>query len=146
MELPSYKSSILLTKSYRILRSRAYETLRSHELNATEWSIIGLVYESENGITLSGVAKSIGIKKPLVTLLVDNLVQRKLIMRSPNKDDSRSKLLMIKPEGRVLIEAVEGELGEGFKSLFDDLTNGDIANYVKVLETIIKNDQTTGSN
>jgi MarR family transcriptional regulator for hemolysin len=146
MELPSYKSSILLTKSYRILRSRAYETLRSHELNATEWSIIGLVYESENGITLSGVAKSIGIKKPLVTLLVDKLVQRKLIMRSPNKDDSRSKLLMIKPEGRVLIEAVEGELGEGFKSLFDDLTNGDIANYVKVLETIIKNDQTTGSN
>jgi DNA-binding MarR family transcriptional regulator len=140
MIMPSYKNNILITRAYRLVRAKSYTYLSEHDLNATEWSIIGLVFESASGITLSDVAKSIEIKKPLVTLLVDKLAKRKLIERIPNKADSRSKLLVIMPEGEALIQKIETDIEKSFSELFANLTTEEIDTYFKVLETIISND------
>ena len=77
MNVPSYKSSILLTRAYRVLRARVYSCLEEYELNPTAWSLIGTVYESKDGIRLSQVAETLGVKAPLVTVLVDKLVEKR---------------------------------------------------------------------
>jgi hypothetical protein len=49
MIMPSYKNNILITRAYRLVRAKSYTYLSEHDLNATEWSIIGLVFESASG-------------------------------------------------------------------------------------------------
>jgi MarR family transcriptional regulator for hemolysin len=140
MSLPSYTSSILLTKAYRIIRTTAYDCLDKHGINATQWSILGLVHEAKNGITLSVVADNLGVKKPLITLLVDGMVERDMVERKPNKDDSRSKLLFMKPNGKKLIKTMETEIQNGFQPLFDGVSDHSFSVYTSVLEAIIKNE------
>jgi len=140
MSLPSYTSSILLTKAYRIIRATAYDCLDRHGINATQWSILGLVHEAKNGITLSVVADNLGVKKPLITLLVDGMVEQDLIERKPNKEDSRSKLLFMTPNGKKLIKNMEAEIQDVFQPLFEGVSDHSFSVYTGVLETIINNE------
>jgi DNA-binding MarR family transcriptional regulator len=143
MSLPSYRSSILLTKAYRIIRATAYDCLEKHDINATQWSILGLVLEAKSGITLTDVAMTIGVKKPLVTLLVDKMEEKDLIERKINKEDSRSKLLFLRPPGKQLIRKMEAEIQENFAPLFEGVSDKSFEVYTHVLETVIKNESQT---
>jgi DNA-binding MarR family transcriptional regulator len=140
MNVPSYRSSILLTRAYRVLRARVYKCLEEFELNPTEWSLIGTVYESKDGVRLAQVAAALGVKAPLVTLLVDNLVKRDILKRIPNQVDARAKLLVITPNGKVLVKTVERTLNRALLPLLGDLSEQDLLTYQKVLEVIIKNE------
>jgi DNA-binding MarR family transcriptional regulator len=140
MNVPSYRSSILLTKAYRVLRSRAHACLDEYDLNPTEWSLIGTVYESKDGIRLSQVADTLGVKAPLVTLLVDKLVERDIMKRIQNQVDARAKLLVMTPAGKVLFKTVENSLNKALLPLLGELSDQDLLAYQKVLEVIIKNE------
>jgi DNA-binding MarR family transcriptional regulator len=63
-----------------------------------------------------------------------------LNLRAVNKADSRSKLLVIMPEGEALIQKIETDIEKSFSELFANLTTEEIDTYFKVLETIISND------
>lgn len=140
MNIPSYRSSILLTRAYRVLRSRVYLCLEEYDLNPTQWSLIGTVYEAKDGVRLSQVADSLGVKAPLVTLLVDKLVERDILKRIPNQVDARAKLLVITPNGKSLFKTVESALNKALMPLLGDLSEQDLLTYQKVLEVIIKNE------
>jgi DNA-binding MarR family transcriptional regulator len=139
MGVPTYKSSVLITRAYRVVRSKVYECLDGHDLNATQWSIMGVVYEAENGISLSEVAKAIGVKKPLVTLLVDKLVDNQILKRTANEFDSRSKLLFMKPQGISLMHELESSLQEILSPLFLGVTDHSFDVYLNVLSTVVDN-------
>jgi DNA-binding MarR family transcriptional regulator len=140
MNVPSYRSSILLTRAYRVLRAHVYDCLEEFELNPTEWSLIGTVYESKDGVRLSQVAASLGVKAPLITLLVDNLVKRDILKRISNPVDARAKLLVITPSGKSLVKTVERSLNKALLPLLGGLSEQDMLAYQKVLEAIIKNE------
>lgn len=72
----SYNYSILLTKAYRTLRVQVYNCLNKYELIPTHWSLIGIVYKAKDGITLSDAATMLGVKLPLVTIMVDFLAKK----------------------------------------------------------------------
>jgi hypothetical protein len=57
----SYDYSILLTKAYRILRSKVCDVLVEYDLIPTHWSLIGVVYNAKTGITLSDAATLISL-------------------------------------------------------------------------------------
>lgn len=140
MNVPSYRSSILLTRAYRVLRARVYDCLEEFELNPTEWSLIGVVYEAKDGVRLSQVATALGVKAPLVTLLVDNLVKRDILQRIPNQVDARAKLLVMTPHGKGLVKTVERSLNNALLPLLGGLSEQDMMTYQKVLEVIIQNE------
>jgi DNA-binding MarR family transcriptional regulator len=141
MSEPTYYSGILLTKAYRAIRAKTYECLDAHDLNASQWSIVGLVYEAKNGITLSEVANAMSVKKPLITLLVDKLVDGNIIRRVDNKSDSRSKLLLMEPKGKVLVKELEASLKLTLMPLFDGVSENKFLTYLDVLKSVISNEQ-----
>ncbi len=139
MTTPSYNYGILFTKAYRVLRSSVYASLGKYNLNPTEWSLIGLVHDSKDGIRLSEVANILDVKAPAVTMMADTLINRKLIVRIPNQIDARAKLLVITPIGKSTVKKVEQTLEIDLKPLLNGLSRDDLEIYAKVLETIIKN-------
>jgi DNA-binding MarR family transcriptional regulator len=137
---PSYNYSILLTKAYRTLRMRVYSCLNKYDLIPTHWSLIGLVYRAKTGITLSYAATELGVKLPLVTIMVDFLAKRGLIERVANKADGRSKLLVPTKQGAALVSQIEKELTQSLAPLLDGVTQQQMHGFQSVLQSIIDNE------
>lgn len=138
---PSYNYSILLTKAYRTLRVRVYSSLEKYELIPTHWSLIGLVYRAKTGITLSDAAAELGVKLPLVTIMVDYLAEKGLIERVANKADGRSKLLVPTKQGVLLVSEIEAGLTKTLIPLLDGVSSEQMHTFQTVLQSIITNDR-----
>lgn len=139
MTIPTYKSGILQVKAYRILQARVSKTLGTFQLNPTEWSILGLIFENNNGIRHSELAKMLQVETPLITMLVNGLVEKELVERHNHPTDKRAKLLFVTQKSKTLIPQVEKVLSETLLQLLNGLTQKDMTIYKKVLEVIVTN-------
>ena len=136
----SYNYSLILGKAYRTLRVRAYETLEKYELIPTHWSLLGVVYGRQHGVTVSDMAVLLGVKLPLVTIMVDYLVEKKLIERIANKADGRSKLLIPTKTGVKQVVLIEKDMSNNMASLLVGISQPQLQTFRTVLQSIIDND------
>lgn len=139
METPTYMSGILFMKAYRVVRAHIQAVLTKYDLNPTYWSILGAAIDAKEGVRLATVAGMLGVKAPMVTMMVDDLSERGLMKRVPHHTDKRAKLLVVTPKGKRLTRSIDSELGTEVQSLLAGLTADDITTFRKVLETIIIN-------
>jgi len=137
---PSYNYSILLTKAYRTLRVQVYNCLEKYSLIPTHWSLIGIVYRAKTGVTLSDAATDLGVKLPLVTIMVDYLAQQGLIERVANKADGRSKLLVPTKEGVERVAIIERDIDKSLAPLLNGVTEKQLHEFRAVLQAIIDNE------
>ncbi len=143
MNTPTYKAGILQVKAFRILQSKVSQTLSKFDLNPSEWSILGLISASTNGIRLAEVASALNVETPLITALVNNLEELKLVERFNHPSDKRAKLLYLTPKGKHLIPLVENSLKETLFKLLEGVTQEELNTYRKVLEVIVTNSNKT---
>ena len=140
MILPTYISSSTQTKAYSLLRKHAYGVLSRFDINATYWSMLGVIFDAKDGIRQVEIAKTLHVKAPLVTLMSQELQGKGLIKVAQNQFDARAKLLAVTADGKKFIKTVETELHSELLKLLDGLTEADMITYHKVLSTIITND------
>lgn len=136
----SYNYSILLGNAYRTLRTYVSSCLEQYELIPTHWSLIGTVYRRGTGITLSDAAAIIGVKLPLVSLMVDYLESKKFIERIPNDADGRSKLLIGTKEGAKKVAVIEADLIQTMAPLLDGVSPEQLQAFKAVLQAIVDNE------
>ena len=136
----SYNYSILLGNAYRTLRTYVSSCLEKYQLIPTHWSLIGTVYQRESGITLSDAAVVLGVKLPLVSLMVDYLESKKLIERVANEADGRSKLLIGTKEGARQVAIIEADLTQTLAPLLAGVPADQLRAFKAVLQAIIDNE------
>jgi len=139
MNIPTYTSGILQVKAYRILQAHVSMTLGEFQLNPSEWSILGLVFESKNGIRHAEIASMLNVEAPLITMLVDDLEKRNLVERLNHPQDGRVKLLYLTQKSKMLIPQIEKKLKEALQKLLSGVSHKDMDIYRKVLEAIVRN-------
>jgi len=139
MDIPSYLSGIIFTRATRILRANVSNALSAHNLTPTKWSFLGTVMQAPDGIRLVSVAKQLGSKAPQITAIAQELADRGFVQRLPHHSDGRAKLLIMTPQGKQFVQAVEKDVEQQLVRLLDGLTDADLLTYKKVLETIIRN-------
>lgn len=137
MTTPSYISGLLFTKAHKLVRTRIYEILDAYRLNPTLWSVLSAAVRSDNGIRQSAVAKQLGVKPPMVTLLADELINLDLVRRIPHHTDGRVKLLIPTAKGSKAAVEIERKLDGEIRYLLGGLSHPEIQTFQKVLETII---------
>jgi DNA-binding MarR family transcriptional regulator len=140
MFLPTYVTSNIQTKAYRLLREHVYGVLTQHELTPSHWSMLGIIHQGRDGVRQVEVAEAMHVKAPLVTALARFLQERGLIQSVQNQFDARAKLLALTPAGKKFIKTVEADLYIELEKLLSGLTEEDMKTYNKVLTTIIAND------
>ncbi len=145
MTFPTYKSGVLQVKAYRILQMRVSQILGRFQLNPTEWSILGITFENSNGIRLTEIAALLNVETALITILVNELEQKKLVERHPHPKDKRAKLLLITHKGKHLIPRVEEKVKEELDILLKGITTSELNTYRMVLQTIISNEAQRGN-
>ncbi len=139
MNLHTYVTGTIQTRAYRLLRQKVIEVLSIYDLSPTYWSMLGIIYESRDGIRQTDVASALQVKPPLVTMMTRELQNRDLIVAVTNQFDARAKLLTTTPVGKKYIKTVEANLSKMLDNLLDGLNEADMLTYQKVLTTIIAN-------
>jgi len=139
MNLPTYITGTIQTKSYAILRENVYVVLDKRDITPTYWAMLGVIFEAKDGIRQAAVAKAMNVKPPLITIMVRQMEQRGIIQTVQNQFDARAKLLSVTPEGKRFMKDTESELNKQLTMLLVGLTESDMRTYQKVLLTIISN-------
>jgi DNA-binding MarR family transcriptional regulator len=139
MTQPTYISGLLFSRAYSLVRARTVHVLEDYQLNLSYWAVLGATLNSTEGIRLATVAKGMGVKAPLVTVLADDLIKLGLIDRVPHHTDKRAKLLIATAKGRKLGQAVEASLVQTIGQLMKGVSPSDTKKFQATLETIIDN-------
>lgn len=125
----------LVTRGWRQLADGALAEFKIS--NSLAW---GLIYLDRLGPQVRQVdlAAAIGIAPPSVVRVVDQLTSNGLVERRQDPDDKRSNLLSLTEMGEALVAKIEAPLGELRSALFADITEGDIATVLRVLDLLSK--------
>jgi MarR family transcriptional regulator for hemolysin len=134
---PSYVSAVLQMRAYRALRSHVQGVLDGYTINATQWSILGHLYDSPSGVRPSDLAVLLDVKAPLITALVGPLETRGIVVRSAVSNDKRAVTLILTTSGQRAVVDIEAHLVTLGQRLFASVTPAEMQTYHKVLQTII---------
>lgn len=139
-EVPSktYLTGALQVKAYRILQHYASIEIKKHNINPTQWFILGQINEAPESRP-ADIAQLLRVEAPLITALTDDLNSKGLIHKKSSKNDRRVKLLVLTPKAKKLIPKVENDLVACLEELFEGLSEYELAVYEKVLGTIVQN-------
>jgi DNA-binding MarR family transcriptional regulator len=133
MNLPTYLTGIVQTQAYAMLRENVYIVLRKYEITPTHWGMLGIIIDAKDGIRQAEVARTMGVKPPLITVMVRELDKRGIVATVPNQFDARAKLLSVTPAGKKFVKTIELELRKQLDLLLTGLNEDDLIAYYKVL-------------
>ncbi|MEO6729061.1 MAG: MarR family transcriptional regulator [Candidatus Dojkabacteria bacterium] len=136
--LSTYNTGIIQAKAYRAMRITLTSGLKKYGLSMSEWALLGTIYDKKF-VKYSELADLLEVKAPLITKIVDGLIDKELVSSIKDKDDKRSKLLTVTPKALGLIPTIEKEVKERTKNLISDITHPELLIYVKVLHSLASN-------
>jgi DNA-binding MarR family transcriptional regulator len=137
--LSTYKIGLLQTKAYRTLNQETAKILKPHGITPVDWALLGLVYESPDGMRLSHLAQELGVEAPFITEQSESLIKQNLIQINPTKEDKRVKLMTLTDQARKMIPKIEKELVANMLPLLKGSTMADLRGYRHVLNNIVNN-------
>jgi len=98
-------------RTYQILMARLNDALEPYELTFPRYEALMLLYYSRNGsLPLGKMGARLQLHQSTVTPLVDRLVDRGLVERSPHPTDRRTTLAAITDRGREVAEQATQDL------------------------------------
>jgi DNA-binding MarR family transcriptional regulator len=137
-----YMNGITQVKAYRILQAQVAAVVRDHGLGSvSEWFVLSDVYHNKQ-VMAKDIAALLDVEAPLITRLVNNLSQNNLVEISPHLTDKRIKYISPTRQADELVPRIETSLEALLSKTLHGVRQTEMANYQKVLETIIKNGET----
>ncbi len=137
--LSSHEKVILQTVAQKRVREAVNTTLKTFQLNPTQWMILGVLHDNTGPQKISAIAVSLQVEVPLITTLAQGLVRQGLIVQSQNDSDRRSKPIALTTAGSDLLIEIEALLAKDLAQLEVGISAPDMEQYVSTLRTIISN-------
>jgi MarR family transcriptional regulator for hemolysin len=141
--LKSYAVGLHQAKAYRILKHVTARVLTEYELSPLEWACVGLLFDHKKGLRISAIAQSLGVETPLVSVLIDQLTAKKIVAREIDPTDRRVKTISLTPMGKQLVAQIERKMRLRIKPLLAGVKAQDLVGYLKVLQAIATNYQSS---
>jgi DNA-binding MarR family transcriptional regulator len=135
----TYRVGLLQTKAYRILNQKTTELLSKYQISSTEWAMLGLLFDSKDGMRLIHAADALGVEAPFVTQMIAHLKKYDLVVQAADAADSRAKVARLTDKGRAFVEETEIYVRKEMKSLLKGASIRDILGYLAVLQKITEN-------
>lgn len=94
------KLYIVLTRTYKTIMEIDQRNIRSYGLNTTEFGVLELLY-NKGPHPLQQIGEKILITSGTITYVIDKLVKKGMIVRSPSPEDRRVVYAEITPAGKA---------------------------------------------
>lgn len=105
------------------------------ELRPVEFTILQLLYEGQCN-TLSQLSKELRMTPPSVSVWLDKLAARHLLLRSKSDTDGRAQHLLLTPSGHDLTERAHAALLDGERQLMAVLSPGERVMLLEILHKL----------
>jgi|GEM_PF-836980 len=139
-KLRTYEIGLLQSKASRILRARTMVFLKPQGIAEIDWSLLGLLCQTKNGMRLVDAADILGVDPPFVTIIVNKLVKKAFLRRKNDATDRRAKRILLTENGRAFVNDMEKEIRAGMRPLLTGINAESFLGYLQVLEIILKNE------
>ncbi len=107
------------------LRLDIDQRVKPFKLTRVKWLALGII-DDHPGITQAELANKLELGSAAVGRLVDRLVERDFVERSPDPDDRRAYQLEVKPNTKHLFAELDGISEEMRKSVLDGLSRHEL--------------------
>jgi|YelNatPaOPRAMG01_1025707.scaffolds.fasta_scaffold10455_4 DNA-binding MarR family transcriptional regulator len=119
----------LISKSFsKHLRSKT-------NLNPGSLFVMGLLNKYQT-LSMSDIGRKLSMPKPHVTVLVDKLIEEKLVERIPDTNDRRIINIHITPKGESQYKVIKNEITEEMRTKIRQLSDDQIRKLAEASETL----------
>jgi DNA-binding MarR family transcriptional regulator len=108
------------------------------DLTVDQWVVIDHVKPTP-GISQNDLARVTAKDAPTITRILDLLTQKELVERKISEFDRRKFNIFLTPKGEDLYEEAFKIIGEARRKSWENLTDGDYDELVRVMDTIYEN-------
>lgn len=117
---PSDQALVSLRRILKAVDSSARALARETSLTPSQLVVLGEL-ASSGGAKPGELARAAGLKQATISILLDRLQARGLILRTRGEKDRRTVLVQITPEGENILSGAPDLLQESFGARFDNL-------------------------
>ena len=122
----------------QVIQAANFNRFHQAGLSATQFMILNILPDNSGGMTISGLAAKTNLAPATMVKTVDSLEERGMVTRTRSKQDRRSVLVRITPEGTKLQNSAAGQFREHIASLFHSMPKGDRDALVTGLESLVR--------
>jgi DNA-binding MarR family transcriptional regulator len=122
----------------RLMRDKMHKNVVPGQCTLLEFETLKFVKDAGKP-HMREVAKNFHVTPPAATLIIDGLVNAKLLARVLDPKDRRSVRVAVTPKGRKLLERGIAKKVSEMKKVFGALSPAERTHFVTVLQKIIKN-------
>jgi DNA-binding MarR family transcriptional regulator len=109
---------------------------RPHKLRPVEFTILQLIFESPH-ISPTTLSKTLAMTTPSMTVWIDKLDKRKLLVREKSASDGRGQQLVLTSEGTTLVDTALQALLASEAALLAHLSIGEREILLEILSKIM---------
>lgn len=123
----------------RFMRDKMHQKANARYCSSLlEFETLRYIRDNEHPY-MRDVAKNFHVTPPAATLLIDNLVKEKLLVRLVDSKDRRSVRVTLTKKGKDLFEKSMAQKAIQFKKIFGVLTPAERTEFASILKKIINN-------
>ena len=127
-----------IAKARNILKKEFEKELRSYTISYAH-RVILIRLSEKDGLTQKELAQDTYFEQSNLTLMLDKLEQKGLVIRSPKENDRRAYLIKITPEGEALIPALVNMGEQIMEKAFQGIPPEKKTEFSRFLELIYDN-------
>jgi len=136
-EAPRRDLAAMLSPLLRDMIAAELPVLAAHDV--TMWGYVVLnALERSSMRTQAALAEAIGADKTRIIRTLDELQQQGHIVRRPDPDDRRVRLLAITESGRAVKTAIQAEIQRGEERWLGELTDDERQVFLSVLQRLTR--------
>ncbi|WP_299191425.1 helix-turn-helix domain-containing protein [uncultured Erythrobacter sp.] len=129
----------LILETFRIngeLLSAGNRLTKPFGLTSARWQVIGAIDEAGQPLTVSQIARRMGLARQGVQRIVNDLKKADLLKAEPNIDHKRAPLFSISAHGEAVMSQVNTAQAEWVNSLAENHDPEQIAQALELLQSL----------
>jgi len=113
-------------------------TEQGFDVTVEQFGVLALLWYKE-GVKQQGIADGLNRDKTTITRVVQNMINRKLIVKILDKLDRRNNLIYLTKEGKELQRDMVESAGEVYNKALKDIPDEEVVLCLKVLNQVMGN-------
>lgn len=134
----SEKIGFKLANVRNSIRNEMEIALAPYEISTTQFVVLLKLCEKDR-MTQKDLAFETNYKQSALTLILDKLELKGLVVRESKKNDRRAYLIAITPEGKELETVLQNVSNEVEKKILDGISEEQKREFISILDKIYKN-------
>jgi DNA-binding MarR family transcriptional regulator len=132
LSISTYQTGLLQSKAHRALSTFMTESLNQSDISLPQWAVLGVLFDDDNSRPYK-IANMLGVRPPVATSVINELENKKLVVRKPHATDNRATVISLTRKGKALVGKVETRLRKELHGFLDDVTPPELVVYMRVM-------------